>query len=338
MRVETIGIIFNDDGADTYMVDDQQIEVGDIRKSVEAIEDSLKGLGYRTILYPLTEDGFNDFLKELSTTEAELIFNLCEAAFLNSAFEMNIAALLELYGLWFTGSPSLTLGVALNKGWTKALLRAASIDTPAYVVTETPLEELPHGLDFPLIVKPVSEDASLGIEPHSVVYSMDRLNEQIELVVEEYCQQALVERFIEGREFNLSVLGNGESARMLPPSEIDFSNYPEGLPRICSYEAKWIEPSPLYRTTPPVCPAPVSDELCQRLSDVALRAYRVLGCRDYARVDIRLDEGGKLWVLEVNPNPDISADAGFARAAKAAGLEYQQMIGEIVNIALERYE
>lgn len=338
MSVETIRIIFNDEGADTYVVDDEEIEFGDIRESVEEVAGSLERLGYRTILTPLTEEGFDEFLKEINDGRADLVFNLCEGAFLNSKFEMNIAALLELYDLKFTGNPSITLGVALNKGWTKDILKGAGVDTPPHFVTDDPSVELPEGLSFPLIVKPLTEDASLGIETDSVVHTMEELSARIEHILEEYCSHALVERFIDGREFNISVMGNDDETVALPPSEIDFSEYPEELPRICSYEAKWIEVSPLYRKTPPVCPAPVSEELKKRLEATAIRAYRALGCRDYARVDMRLDKDGNLWVLEVNPNPDISRDAGFARAARAAGMEYHQFIGELVSIAAKRYE
>ncbi len=338
MNVETIRIIFNDEGADTFVVDDEEIEFGDIRESVEDVRESLERLGYRTILTPLTQDRFDEFLRELTDGRADLVFNMCEGAFLNSKFEMNIAALLELYGLKFTGNPSITLGVALNKGWTKDILRGAGIDTPEHFIASAPSVDIPQGLDFPLIVKPLTEDASLGIETDSVVYTREELSSRIEHILEEYSSQALVERFVDGREFNVALMGNDDATVVLPPSEIDFSEYPEELPRICSYEAKWIEVSPLYRKTPPVCPAPVSEELKQRLESTALMAYRALSCRDYARVDMRLDKDGNLWVLEVNPNPDISKDAGFARAARAAGLEYHQFIGELVSIAAKRYE
>ncbi len=338
MSVETIRIIFNDEGADTFVVDDEEIEYGDIRESVKDIEECLERLGYRTILTPLTQEGFDEFLKEINDGRAELVFNLCEGAFLNSKFEMNIAALLELYGIRFTGNTSITLGVALNKGWTKDILKGAGIETPAHFVTDEPCTGLPEGLEFPLIVKPLAEDASLGIETDSVVYTAGELSDRIEHILEEYSHHALVERFIDGREFNISIMGNDDAVVVLPPSEIDFSGYPEELPRICSYEAKWIEVSPLYRKTLPVCPAPVSEEFKRRLEATALGAYRALSCRDYARVDMRLDQEDNLWVLEVNPNPDISKDAGFARAARVAGMEYHQFIGELVSIAAKRYD
>jgi D-alanine-D-alanine ligase len=122
----------------------------------------------------------------------------------------------------------------------------------------------------------------------------------------------------------------------LPVSEIDFSEMPKGAPKICSYEAKWFEDHPLYQKTPPVCPAPVDDELRQKLQDLAVEAFRTMGCRDYARVDFRMDAKGRIFILEVNPNPDISLNAGYARALKAAGIEYAAFWETMLRNALKR--
>ncbi len=332
-----VRIIYNDDGTDVVQVGEEQIEFGSMADGVEVVAEALKGEGFVPSATPLREGGLDEFVRDLRQEDFDIIFNMCEGAFENSDYEMNVAAMLELFGLWFTGSGPMTLGLSLNKGYAKDLLMSRGIPTPGYrVVSETPVD-LSNGLGFPLIVKPVSEDASIGIEADAVVNNIEELEKRVEYVVSEYYQSALVEEYIEGREFNISVIGNGEGKRALPASEIDFTGFPEGAPRICGYEAKWITVSPLYIKSPPVCPARIPESLAAELREISLKAYDALGCRDYARVDLRLGKDGALTVLEVNPNPDLSMDAGYARAARASGLEYQQMIGEIVRVAAERY-
>jgi D-alanine-D-alanine ligase len=166
---------------------------------------------------------------------------------------------------------------------------------------------------------------------------MGELTERATQLINTYAQPVIVEEYIEGREINVAVIGNGNAKRTLPPSEISFVDFPEGAPKICCYEAKWVTESQFYSGTVPVCPAELEDPLRDELNAVALAAYDALGCLDYARVDMRVGPDGRVYVIEVNPNPDISSDAGFARAAKAAGLDYAGLITEIVRVAEERY-
>lgn len=332
-----IKIIFNDDGHDTYNLDGKMLDLDNIHTTVADVEAALKANGFSVSKVPLKKiEDLGRFTEEIKDPGA-LMFNLCEGALCRSTFEMHVAALLELYGARFTGNGPLTLGLALDKGLTKDILYRRGVPTPGYAVMSVPPERLEKGLEFPLIVKPLREDASVGIDSDAVVGSMAELKERVTQVNARFYQPAIVEEFIDGREFNISVLGNGAAKKALPPSEILFVDFPEGKPRICCYEAKWVEESQFYRKTVPSCPAKISDALRKELHDVALKAYDVMGCRDYARVDMRYDNLGRIKVLEVNPNPDISADAGFARAAKAAGLDYKDLIGGIVNSAVARY-
>jgi D-alanine-D-alanine ligase len=188
---------------------------------------------------------------------------------------------------------------------------------------------------FPVIVKPVHEDGSLGVNSDSVCHDTARLARQVEYVHAVYKQDALVEEYLEGREFNVSIVGD-RTPEVLAISEIDFGEMPEGEPRIVSYRAKWDEESRVYGGTRPICPAPLSRRIERRIQDVALRSYRIMNCRDYARIDLRTDSRGTPYVLEVNPNPDISPRAGFARAARAAGLTYTDMILRICQAAMAR--
>ncbi|MDE3059213.1 MAG: ATP-grasp domain-containing protein, partial [Bacteroidota bacterium] len=228
------------------------------------------------------------------------------------------------------------LGLCLNKARVKEILSYYGIPTPRSVlIRKLPLENGEHHLDFPLIVKPSFEDASLGIDNKSVVYSWNELEQRVKFVLEEFNQPCLVEEYIEGREINVAILGNAEPAA-LPLSEIDFSSLPEGYPHIVSYNSKWIKGSIEFDCTIPVCPAPLEKITEKKVKEFALRAYKILGLRDYARVDIRLDRNGKPFVIEVNPNPDLSDDAGFARSGSVAGMDYHTLVQKIVEIALER--
>ncbi len=335
-----VRIIFSDEGYDTFTMGDEVIKFGDMADTVGEVAEELKKEGFDVSVTSLRgprEEGLKNFLNEIADARDHIIFNLCEGAFENSAYEMNVAALLELYGFRFTGSDSLTLGVALNKGLTKSILRGNGIPTPAYfVVSELPVS-VGRDVEFPLIVKPLKEDASIGVDLDSVVSNIQELERRVEYILANYCQPAIVEEYVDGREFNISVIGNNSDTRALPPSEIDYSDFPEDMPKICCYEAKWITSSPLYIKSPAVCPARISDELRTKLQRTAVEVYRLIGCRDYARVDMRLDSKGDIRVLEVNPNPDISSDAGLARAAKSDGFEYSELLREIVVSAEKRY-
>ena len=193
----------------------------------------------------------------------------------------------------------------------------------------------PHKLNYPLLVKPAFEDASVGIENESIVINSKQLRKRIEHVLKQFNQPALVEEFIEGRELNIAVMGD-KKLRVLPISEIDFSAMPDHLHNIVSYQAKWDPHHESYHKTIPICPASLPKNIEKRAKEVAFKAFKVMGCRDYARVDIRLSKDNKLFVLEVNPNPDITEGAGFMRSAQHAGMTYAQALKRIVKYALGR--
>ncbi|MBI3752765.1 MAG: D-alanine--D-alanine ligase [Deltaproteobacteria bacterium] len=339
MTLKKVAIIYNDD-MDMMLGKEHNIASWEgVIDTAKAVKTILKSEGISTTLIPLRDD-VEGFVKTLKTENADVVFNLCEGAMGKSAFEMNVAALLELFRFRFTGSGALTLGVALHKARAKAILAYYGIPTAKFFVISdlnSQLSTLGSQLSFPLIVKPVCEDASIGIDKDAVVKNMASLKKRVDYVIKNYKQPAIIEEYINGREFNIAVMGN-HRPKTLPVSEIDFSQLSENNPKICTYEAKWVTDSPIYLKTPPVCPADISEELAQELCGIALKAYSVLGCRDYARVDMRMGEDGIPKLLEVNPNPDISPDAGFARSAAADGLGYSQLILEIVMMAHNRYQ
>ena len=303
-----------------------------VAEMAQQAQEAVRSLGLGTTLVPLQRSLLN-FLNRVKELNPDALVNLCEGYFGRPQWESNVAGIFELLGLTFTGNGAKTLALCQDKFKAKAVLKASGLPTaPAQLMLkgDEPLE-----LRFPLIVKPNAEDASLGVYPESVVRDEAALRRQVRRCLDNYKQPVLVEAFIDGREFNVSVMENGE-ARALPVSEIDYSAMPKDMPRILGYDAKWFEDHPLYQKTPPVCPAPVDDGTRARLQGLAEAAFRAMGCRDYARVDFRMDAKGRPFILEVNPNPDISTNAGYARALKAAGLEYAAFWGAMVANALKR--
>ncbi len=328
-----VGIVFN-------AYEPRPVNTGE-RLSEESVAEmanqvhaAVKSLGYDVTLIPLQRSLLN-FLGRIKELDLDVLVNLCEGFYGRPQWESNVAGVFELLGMGFTGSDSKTLALCQDKFKAKAILSARGLPTaPSQLVTE-PGQAL--AIRLPVIVKPNSEDASLGIYPESVVRDAASFAVQTRRVLERYNQPALAEAFIDGREFNVSVYEN-MVPEALPVSELDYSAMPESTPRICSYEAKWFEDHVLYNATPPICPARIDDVLSTNLQAAAVGAFQALGCRDYARVDFRMDGKGRLFILEINPNPDISLNAGFARALKAANVPYEAFWKTMIGNALKRKE
>jgi len=272
------------------------------------------------------------FLKALQRFKPDVIFNLCEEIDGDTEKEKAAAAFFDLLDIPFTGNDALALALCLNKPLTKRLLRAAGIPTPDFATVEAPPRtRLPFG--FPAIVKPMREDGSLGITAHSVVHNRQQLARRIAYIRRNFLQPALVEQFIAGREFQVALLGN-PPPRVLAVAELSYEGLPPSLPKIVSYAAKWHKGSCYYKYTTPVLPAPIGERLRRRLCDIAVDIAGIFELRGYARVDFRVD-GSRPFVIDVNPNPDISEDAGLARAARWAGLSYPDLVDRLVRLALE---
>jgi D-alanine-D-alanine ligase len=309
-------------------------EIG-VVEEMEDIKSALNSLGYRTSIFNV-DSKFHRLVDYLRTERPDLVFNLVESVENESAQEMNIAAVYELMRVPFTGAGPLALGTALNKPRVKDILASHGIRTPKFQVFQPGLPVVPkRGLGFPLIVKPATEDASVGIDDLSVVYTKRDLVTRVHFIHREYEQAALVEQYIDGRELNVAIIGNNPPIA-LPISEIDFSGLTKGMHKIVSYEAKWMHGTVAFEGTKGVCPAVLPRKTEAELRATALRCFTLIGCRDYARVDFRLTKKGVPFVLEVNPNPDISDDAGFARSARAHGFTFPEIVGKIVESALER--
>ncbi len=305
---------------------------------MKIIAHALEDVNYDVLIFSVDDD-VKRLVEFLRTEQPDVVFNLCESVQGKSSLEMCIAGVYELLDVPYTGASAMMLGMALNKGLAKSIFVTNKIPTPKYFIASEGVA-LPSRLSFPYpaIVKPISEDASIGIDNNAIVKNKKQLTERVAFVHREFKQAALIEEFIDGRELNVAVLANEEGEfETLPISEISFDTLPEGNPRIVSYEAKWVEESPLYHTTMPVCPAKLDTKTEAEARRLALIAAKAIGLRDYGRVDMRLrDSDGALFVLEANPNPDISHDAGFMRAAAASGRTHSKAIVEILQQAAKR--
>jgi len=297
----------------------------------QTIAESLQETGYRVVLVPLHGDV--EVALASYPPSQWVIFNLGEGLDGRLFEEARIAWALEAMGYCFTGSDGDALARSTHKAQAKGLLVSNGVPTPSWWLFRHPDEviALADELPFPLIVKPVAEDASLGVGPDAVVHTGPALRERVAYVVERYRQAALAEVFVVGREFNVALWG--DSPQALPLAEIDFGAFSDPYCRIVSFAAKWEEASFEYSHTPVLCPAPAGNRVGRRIVDAARRAWTAIGCRGYARVDVRLADDGIPYVVEVNCNPDLSPEAGFYNAAKAAGYSYADMAAHILEVA-----
>jgi len=304
----------------------------DTNDDAESVMKALKELGHEPVVYHVDIELFEKLRRDKK--EIDLAFNLCDDGFFSDPeLEPHVPAMLDVLEISYTGGNYFTLALTLKKARVKDILMQNGLPTPKFQVFSTG-DEVLSGLEFPLIVKPIREDASIGIKDDSVVKNEGELRAKVKSVIKEYKQAALVEEFIDGREFNVGVIGDKEK-EILPLSEITFDGLPEGKPKIVNYDAKWKEDSVDYKGTKRSCPAKVDDELAGKLKDLALKAGSLFNCRDYFRVDFRVKDG-EPYILEVNQNPDISEDAGLFGMASAAGYSYKELIDKIIKGVIQR--
>jgi len=299
-------------------------ETAAVRRALEELE------------YPVCEVSLKPPLEQawetLNDLRTDVVFNLFEGFDGRAETEAMVANILAALGLPYTGCPAYVLSLALDKVRSKSIIESMGVETPkCQVIRPGTLQSF--SLTYPCIVKPVGEDASHGISEESVVNDYGALESQVKKISQLFGGKALVEEFVDGREFNVTVMGAREAV-VLPVSEITYS-LPSDKPKLLTFDAKWDLQSMYYRGTRAVCPAVVDDDLRSRINDMALNIYKLLGCRGYARVDMRMNQSGRVMVLEVNPNPDISPESGAARQAAAAGMSFRQFIERILIYALE---
>lgn len=299
----------------------------------EEIFEALTKLGHEPSYLEI--DGTDSTLVAVARSKSDLIFNLTESYAGDDTKDMNIAAFLELIHKPYTGSSPRALHLAQDKVLAKKIFQFHGIDTPFFATSYRGELDHAHDLNFPLIVKPSSEDGSKGIDVGAVVKSVKELMERIHYIQEEFDSPALIEEYIDGREIYAAILGNGRP-EALPLVELDLSQLPEGTPHIAGFEVKFEKEHEAYKKTRSRLADTLDDETGARIQEVALQAYKALKLRDYARIDLRLTSAGRICVIEANPNPWLSRAAEFSMAARGSGRTYSQTIGEIVSLAASR--
>ncbi len=262
-----------------------------------------------------------------------VVLNWCEDLPGIQKGEILMAEMLEKCNFCYTGSPPDVLSLSWNKAAVKMLLDKYGISTPGWQLFLS--SHLNGWNKYPAIVKPAFEHCSIGITTEAVVLNDRELADRISYVLDEFRQPALVEDFIDGQEYHVSLWGN-ERVQMLPPAEIDFSAFENIKDRLCTYDSKFIPGSAHYEKVDIKIPARLDDDQIQQLEDISRRAYHAIGCRDYGRIDLRLQDG-KFYVLDINPNADISPDTTLAYAVEAAGLSYGYFASTIVHLAAQRH-
>jgi D-alanine-D-alanine ligase len=306
---------------------------------LQQLEDAIRTNGHECRRLSVS-DKVEPLLADLTRDKPDLVFNIAESFGGRSALESNVAALLNLLGLRYTGSSPAGLILAGDKTLTKKVLTFHGILTARFATVFRGAVDWAGDIEFPLILKPPQEDASLGITHKSIVNDVQELLQTISSLQQEYQGPVLAEEFIDGREFYVGVLGNSD-AKALPVMELDFTGYPEGRPKIASWEAKWgdegDEKGAEFEGTKSVFPTDLPEEVAARMQKVATDAFNALRLRDYARVDLRMNAKEEIYVIEVNPNCYLEKHAEFATAAAKGGTQYDELIGRIVDLASARY-
>jgi D-alanine-D-alanine ligase len=328
-----VAVVFNDDaGALAAGEAKDRIALAGAASMAGAISRAVAERGHFAVAIPIRAD-IIEAAATLAAARPAVVFNVCEGFAGRARLEGAVAGVLDLLGLAYTGSPPETLYLAQDKARMKAVLAAAGVRVPSGGVLSSADGPLPPDLRFPCFVKTRFEDASHGIADSNLCADEASLRRRAGELIASWRQDVLVEEFLPGREFNVALL-EGVEVQVLPISEIDFTRLAPGKPRVLTYDAKWLEDSPDYQKTPVICPAAIDAPLRDAIAATARAAWAAAGCRGYARVDIRLDPDGRPVVLEVNPNPDISPDAGFARSASRAGIAHDELIDRIIGLAL----
>ena len=329
-------VLYNDDENIAGGGEEDRAAVVDIRDTADAVARALAKFGPVEMLGTGRGDP-ERLARDLKRLDPRCVFNLAEAARGVAGLEASVAGLLDLLGLPFTGSPPPALSLCLDKPRTKLLLRGAGIPVPTGLVVRDAARDSFAGLEYPVIVKPACQDASHGIDATSVVRDETAARAKAAEILLRFPPTVLVERYIDGDDALVAIVQEGDGARptVLPLGMIDF-RLPPGAPRVSTYASKWAVGTEEFEQTPGIYPAPFAPEVAERIRRAALDSFEATGCRDYARVDVRVDRDGFPHVLEVNPNPSLAPGVGMARAAALAGLSYDDLIQRLVRNAEER--
>jgi D-alanine-D-alanine ligase len=329
-----IALIYNGSSGNTPELPEDRSSTADLRQMIRFMARTLRRLGHTVTVLPLVNDLFA-FQRKLRRLRPHVVFNQYEDFAHGGLYDMWLVALVRMMGFPLTGASALALGLSHYKFTTLSLLSGVGIPVPPHTtLLETVRAVDQHKWSFPLIVQPSQEHAGVGLDRNSVVHSKKDLRNKVREILRTYNQPALAQRFLSGREFNVGIIG-GKRMRILPLAEVNYSNLPTEFPPIMSYAAKWMETTTEYQKTSVICPADVDPDLANQISQVALDAFRAVGGWGYGRVDVRLDESGAPYVLDVNCNACLDEGMGLARSAEKAGIAYPQLLQIILRAALE---
>ncbi len=321
--------------------DMELVSRADVENAAQNIAHALAARGHFVEIKGIDRDDIGELCARLRQDPPDLVYNLCESLAGDARHELVMPVLLDMLEIAYTGSGPLCLGTCLHKYKTKQILRAAAIPTPPAALLpalpRAPIEDLlaSAGVGYPLFLKLAQMDASIGISAASIVHNEEEFVRQVEHLRSRYKQPILVERFIEGRELYVSMLQNAPPA-LLPLQEIDFGQLSAEQPRIVSEDSKWNSAAPEYHQLVSTAAKALPASVAERVLAVASETFSVLEVRDYGRCDIRLSADGTPYVIDVNPNCDLSNGAGFSRAGLLAGISYDRLVEKIAIAALQR--
>ncbi|HZV13030.1 MAG TPA: D-alanine--D-alanine ligase [Candidatus Kapabacteria bacterium] len=305
-------------------------------ETVRAITSALEKAGHIVIEIEANER----FPQELLRARPDIVFNIAEGIGARSR-EAQIPAICEMYNIPHTGSDAVTLGICLDKSHTKEILSYYGIPTAKFLLAHSVNDANKLPFPLPVFIKPVHEGSSKGIFSTSLCRTTDGVRKEVERITSTYNQPALIEEYLPGREFTVAMLGNGDSAQVLPIIEYNFSSLPGDVPKIDSFEAKWIYDRPDDPLDSLHCPADIPEQLRKQIETMCLRAYRALRILDWARIDVRLDANNMPHIIEINPLPGIlprpEDNSCFPKAARTAGYSYDQLMQTVLRLAAERY-
>lgn len=337
-----IGIVYNERPSGLDRKDprlEKHIE-GDEWKTIEAIGKAVIENGHSVAYLPISDNIYEN-LKE-NKKNIDLILNLSEGISTGADREAQLPMLAEILGIPYTGPQPLSAALILNKSRAKEIWRTNGVKTANWQLFKSSNETLTSTLNYPLIVKPNSEGSGIGIKSSSVVKNVQELQSAVNHLVNDYHADALVEEYLPGREFTVALIGNDDELTSLPIVEINFDAFPQGAPRVDTYEAKFVYgatgQAEMHSTE--FCPAILTTDLEAEINRLSKAAYTTIGCQDFGRVDLRMDDNNNVYVMEINHPPGMMSDPNessfFTIAGRAAGYDFTTIIGMIINSAIKR--
>jgi len=304
-------------------------------ETIEAIKNAFEKAGHEIILIEADENAF----ETLRLTKPQIVFNVAEGKG-GASRESQLPAILEMLDIPYTGSDPVSIGICHDKSRCKEILSYYNIPNSKFFISDN--DEVNHNLSYPLFVKPLHEGSSKGIYNSSVVHNPDELKKEIKRIKECYDQPSLVEEYLDGKEFTVALLGNGNDLKVLPIVEINLDEVPNGFNKIYSYEVKWFFDTRENKLDIFKCPAEIDSELYKKIEETCKDTFNVLRLKDWARMDVRLDKNGIPNIIEINPLPGILPDpednSCFPKAAREAGMNYDECLNAVLNSAIKRYD